>query len=166
MDLRRKHVASLRVRQFAIRDIVAALPEMRCINEETGKPWGLATIHADLVAIETQWRESAAADIAIHKGNLNAELDEVKRVSWKASDMQNVLAAIKQQRDLLGTDAPKRTEIGGIPDGEPIRTQSSSVLEGIDLGSLSIKELEALELAVNTLDGLRKNSEAPSGEKP
>jgi hypothetical protein len=163
MDARRRQVASLRLRGFSLREIVQGLPELRIINVETQQPWTLTTIHADIVALEAQWKAAAVSDINQHKGNLNAELEEVKRVSWQAKDTTGVLAAIKQQRDLLGTDAPKRTEIGGIPDGQPIRTQSDSILEGIDLGSLTKEQLDTLETAVNTLDSLRVSGEKAGG---
>jgi len=107
---RRQLVARLRLRGLSQRDIVEALPK-QTLNGDTGKPWAAGTIHYDVKAIEEAWRESAQIDIAQHKANVLAELEEVKRRAWASTDMGTVLKAIAQQRALMGLDAPAKTDV-------------------------------------------------------
>lgn len=152
---RRRLVASLRLKGMTVREVQLGLAELRKVNPETGQPWGIATIHADCEALKEQWRKEATAEIAEHQSRLNAELEEVKRFSWRKEDTERVLKAIEQQRKLLGADAPTRTLIGGVPGADPISIQSGSVLDGIDIAKLSQEELDALEAALATLDRFR-----------
>lgn len=50
---RRHHVEVLHRHGLSVRDIQRALaePDIGCVNRDTGRPWGIATIHNDLVAL-------------------------------------------------------------------------------------------------------------------
>ena len=76
-------------------------------NPTTGKPWSLGTVNNDCKAITLEWKERAQANISDLKASINAELSELKREGWRANDPKTVLAAIAQQRAMLGLDAPK-----------------------------------------------------------
>ena len=110
IDHRRQLVARLRLRGASSRDIVDALPK-QTLNDSTGLPWSLGTIHYDIKAIEDEWQQSAQIDIAQHKANVLAELEEVKRRAWASTDMGTVLKAIAQHRALMGLDAPSKTDV-------------------------------------------------------
>lgn len=116
IDHRRRAVTGLLVRGLTQREIEQALAEQKIVNPETGKPYALGTINADVLAIRAEWRKEALAEITEHKARLFAELQEVKRAAWGISDYANILKAIKQESELLGTDAPK--QIAGSQTGE------------------------------------------------
>lgn len=111
--VRRQQVARLRLRGLSIRDIVQALamPPLSLTDPKTGKPYSVGTIHRDLKAIETEWREAAVADIAAWKAKQLAELAEVKRAAWLEKDLGMVLRAIQQEVDIIGTKAPTRADV-------------------------------------------------------
>lgn len=162
IDNRRRHVAAMRLRGFTIREIVDGLKEMREHNPETGEPWGHGTVQRDLDALEKTWKAEAAHDIAYYKALTNARLEEVIRLSFREKDTTNVLAAIKQQRELLGLDAPKQTQIGGIPDGAPVQISHNTLLEGINLADFNLQELDVLEAAFDLLESRKSPSGAPA----
>jgi len=74
-----------------------------------------------------------------------AELQEVKRKAWADGDLKSVLAAIKHERDLFGTDAPKKTELSGT-----VRTEMAV---NFDLGQLTDAELDALSAIARRVEG-------------
>lgn len=114
-------IASLRLRGLSQRQIVLALqdPERGYRNPRTGKPWGLATINADIQALDEQWRTNSSQDTAEFKARLMAELDELKRAAWKDKDHELVRRVIRDQRDMVGTDAPQTVKHTGTgKDGE------------------------------------------------
>lgn len=156
----------MRLRGLSVREIQAGLEALRHYNPETGAVWSIGTIQSDLTALYKEWQREAMRDINEHKGQINAELNAVKASAWQADDLTSVLRAIDQQRRLLGVDAPQQTQFGGIPGGEPIQVQASDPLAGIDLKKLSIEQLNALESAYKTLDGLRAHCQGESGAQP
>jgi hypothetical protein len=105
-------VARLRLRGMSQREIQhrLSLPgedgRLVAFNPATGKPWSLGTINFDCKALDKQWQEAAAEAIADRKARLLAESDEVKREAWRAGDLRTVLAAMKQEREMLGLDQP------------------------------------------------------------
>lgn len=155
VDSRRRAVASMRLRAFTVREIREGLAELQIINPRTGSLWSIGTIQGDLDALEAQWRKDAMADVSHMKSKANARIEEIIRLAFKDKDLTAALAAVRSQRELFGLDAPKQTQLGGIPGGEPIPVQRVPLLDGIDLGKLSKDELDALETTLATLERLR-----------
>lgn len=110
---RRQQVARLRLRGLSIRDIAQELarPEISLTDPKTGNAYSVGTIHRDLKAIESEWREAAQADIAAWKAKQLAELAEVRRAAWLEKDLATVLSALKQEIEVIGTKAPARTDV-------------------------------------------------------
>lgn len=107
---RRRRVAAFRLRGLTQREIVSALDQSGYRNPNTGKPYALMTINADLQAIREEWHEEAVQDISVHIAAVQAEIREVRRRAWAAQDLELVLKGLKQERDLLGLDAPKKID--------------------------------------------------------
>lgn len=105
---RRALVARLRIRHLSQREIVQALQQQGNLNPVSGNPWSLGLINADIKAIEKAWREEMVRDTSIHKANLLAEIQEVKRKAWTDQSMDVVLRCLQQERALLGLDAPQK----------------------------------------------------------
>ncbi len=101
---RRREVARLRLQGLTLREIQA---KVGC---------SLGTVHADLEALETDWRAQAEADILDWKALQLAELREVKRVAWENGRLAIVLQALKLEAELTGTKAKAE-------DGEPMPIQ-------------------------------------------
>lgn len=95
---RREEVAHLRVRGWSSRRIAARLGVSH------------VTVCADLKAIEAEWQVNAQADIAEHKANQLAELRAVAQRAWDDGDLDKVLRSLKQQAQLIGSDAPEKRE--------------------------------------------------------
>ena len=143
IEFRRETVAKLRVRGATMREICSTLKESGQVNPDTGREWSVGTIHGDITALSERWRENAKSDIHELKGRTRAQLEEIIRDGFGAEDRTAVLGAIKQMRDLYGMDEPRRTQLGGIPDGDPI-TVRSDPLAGINLDDLSTETLKRL----------------------
>lgn len=128
---RRRQVAALRLRGYTQREIQKGLEQEKVVNPKDGKPWSLGTINGDIKRLEASWHAEAIGEVSAHKARLFAELREVARACWKDKDYERVLKAIAQQRELLGTDAAKRSELTG-PGGKPIQV----IVNGDDAGVL------------------------------
>jgi len=114
---RRENVSRLRLRGLSIREIITAMAKMEPpMLGKDGQPYNVATIHGDLKAITAEWRERAAADIATLKAEQLAELREVKRKAWGAGDLANLLRAIKQEAEIIGTPADKTVRVKSWQD--------------------------------------------------
>ena len=116
IEARRERVASLRLRGLTEREIVAALEQQNFINPETGKAYTQGSIHSDLKALQKQWMEHAAQDIAVHKANQIAELHELSRRNWAKDDLAEVRACLALEAKLLGTPAPEKLQLSGQID--------------------------------------------------
>jgi len=119
IDNRRRQVAILRLRGLTQREIVSTLAGQGIINIKTKKPWSLGIINRDLSALEAEWRAEAGRAMDEHKAQQLAELNEVRRSAWSNKDLTTVLKVIKQESDILGTNAPLRQEVTGA-EGQPI----------------------------------------------
>ena len=136
IEARRERVASLRLRGLTEREIVAALEQQNFINVETGKPFSLGTINADLVALKKQWMANASRDIAEHKAGQIAEIHELRRRNWAKDDLAEVRNCLILEARILGTPAPEKHQIGvtlddviaGLPD--EFRTAVRAALAG------------------------------------
>lgn len=162
---RRRQVAALRLRGYTEREIqkgLAAPPkdgnQTRYVNPKTSEPWSLATIHKDIVALEAAWRADMVERTEEHKVRLFAELQEVARACWKLNDHERVLKAIAQQRELLGTDAPKKAELTG-KGGAPLNPPGLQ----FDLTQLDNDELDVLEKLLRRRDAPDAGA-SPGGE--
>ena len=114
-DHRRRKVASLILRKRTQREIVDDLFKKGLLNPETGNPYSIGTINADVQALRKQWKEDAAKDMADAVGDHLAELGEVRRSAWGSLDYGAILRALGQEADIRGINSP--TEIkhsGGV----------------------------------------------------
>lgn len=131
IEARRRQVAALALRGYSQREIQTALPGAGSVNPATGLPWSLGIINADMKALERDWKEAALADVDEHKARQLAEIREVRRKAWATGDLNNVLKAMQQERDLLGTDAPVRRELSGPNGGDiPLGGGLAALLHG------------------------------------
>lgn len=109
INYRREMVAQLALRNASTRQIAEALSE-RVQNPKTGKPFTWVTIASDLQALDEQWQASAVAAISQHKAVIFARLEEIYRVAMAGKDYTTALNALKQERELMGLDAPIKTD--------------------------------------------------------
>lgn len=154
IDKRRQLVSQLRLRGLSVREIVNALAEARLVSTRTGGAWSIGTVQSDLDALTSQWRTDAAQDTSTLKGKTFGRLEEIIREAFREKDLGKALDAIKQERDMFGLDAPKQTQLGGIPGGDPILI-AHDPLDGIDLDTLNNEELAELKTALATLAAVR-----------
>lgn len=111
---RRRKIAALMLRGLSQREIQRALPmePNPVFNRETGKPYGIGTIHRDQQALKAEWKLSALEDLIEHKARHLAELQEVRRAAWNQNKLFYVLKSLEQEADVLGLkDLP---EVPGI----------------------------------------------------
>ena len=119
IDARRRQVAALLVSRVQQQDIARQLQV------------GEATISRDIAALRARWRDAADIDIADKMLQDVAALDADER-QWRArmSDPQNppslplrlgiydrILRIMERRADLLGLNAPTKTEVGGLNGG-------------------------------------------------
>ena len=124
---RREMVATLRCRGRTQREIQEILSkDARFHNPKTRTPWSLGTINADIQKLEADWRIQAFRTIDDHKSLVLAELEAVKKAAWDAKNFKAILTALKGKRDLLGLDAPKRSELSG-PGGGAISVEGKGL---------------------------------------
>ena len=124
---RRERVAQLLARKHTMREIPPILASEGLVNPTNGKPWTFQVVHLDKKAIEKEWHDRAFQHIDEHKSRIMAELQEVQRAGWDVEDLKAVLDALRQQRGVMGTDAPQKQEFTGgltvnivnFTDGEP-----------------------------------------------
>lgn len=150
---RRKLVMAMRLRGMTQRAIVDELQKQDCVRrmpDGSVKPWSLAIINADISLIMREWRteaERAAEDL---RAQAYHRLEAVIGRAFGGKDWSAVLAAIKQQRELMALDMPKPILLGGALNADPIPVQATAtvgIFDGIDLSKLSIDTLEKLESA-------------------
>jgi len=127
IDNRRRAVAGMRLRHLTQREIVVQLAKNDILNSDTGEPYSLGTINADLKAIQKQWQAEALQDTDTLIAMTRAELEEVRRKAWANNELAIVLKSLKQEAELLGLDAPRRQEITGA-DGDPVAIKAYTVL--------------------------------------
>lgn len=126
IEARRRQVAALVLRGFSQREIQASLPSAGITNPSTGLPWSLGIVNSDVKALAADWKEAALADVDEHKARLLAEIREVRRKAWGIADLNSVLRALQQERDLLGADAPAKREHTGAGGG-PIEVEAKGL---------------------------------------
>lgn len=128
---RRERVAHWRLRGLTQREIAAALAEElpSLVNPDTGKPYSLGTINADLKALDAQWKREAKASTDLHRAQMLAELRAVRRAAWEGA------ATPRAQAALIGA-------LEGDEDGE-VRHAAAKAL-----GQVGVSDLRAVLLAL------------------
>lgn len=121
---RREMVARARLRGATIREIVVALTEMGFVNPTTYEPWSKTVVHADIQAMEAEWRKNAQQAIEEHKARQMAELQEARRQAWHNNDIPSVLSAIRLEMVLMGSESPKVTQVVG-KNGGPVQVENT-----------------------------------------
>ena len=110
IDNRRREVARLRLMQLSQREIVDALEKAGIINPETGKPFALGTINADLQELQAEWRKQAMEDTRSQRGRVLAEIQELRRRAWAKDDLSLVLRGLAQETTVAGLQRPAAPE--------------------------------------------------------
>lgn len=109
-EYRRELVAKWRLRGLTYREISRMIYEVDGLtNPKTGKPYSYVTIKKDLDDLTDEWRGNARGYIEDSRALLLAELENLKRVGWQVMDLDLVRGIIKDIRDMLGADAPRRS---------------------------------------------------------
>lgn len=107
---RREDVSRFRLRGWTQRQIAEML------NVSVG------TVNRDLACLQEEWKAAALASIDEHKTRVLAELAEVKRRGHADGNLNVVVQALKTEIDILGLDAPAKSEIkvedAGLTDAE------------------------------------------------
>ena len=111
LETRRALVAPLLVRHMTERQITKALMQQGERNPENNEPWTRGTIHADIAHLLASWRTIAVEGISEAKGRVLAQIREVEREAWLARNYNLLLRALKDERELLGLDAPLKADI-------------------------------------------------------
>jgi len=109
---RREDVARGRLRGWTQRQLAEYL------NVSVG------TVNRDLACLQEEWKAAALTSIEEHKIRVLAELAEVKRRGHATDNMNAVLQAIKAEVDILGLDAPAKSEISGSLTWEQVVMQA------------------------------------------
>jgi len=109
---RREEVARQRLRGWTQRQIAEQL------NVSVG------TVNRDLSCLHEEWKAAALASIEEHKIRVLAELAEVKRRGHATNNLNAVLQALKAEVDILGLDAPVKSEISGSITWEQVIMQA------------------------------------------
>lgn len=136
------------------------------VNPETNEAYSLTTICNDVHELEQFWLSEARRDVVEHRGRVLAELRAVILMAWGMvaegkmyAGGKLILEALKQQRLVLGLDAPAKvqnynldipltelddTEIKALAAGaDPYevlanhnRRKTEGLLDGVDLSGL------------------------------
>lgn len=110
IDHRRRLVAALVLRKRTQREVVNALYDQGYVNPDTGNPYALSTINADIKALRAGWKKDAAKDFDDAVADHIAELVEVRRSAWGTLEHNAILRALGQEADVRGLNAPTRVQ--------------------------------------------------------
>lgn len=106
IDRRRRRVAELVAQRFTQREIEDMLAQDGFINSDTGEPFSLGTVNADIKVLRAGWQRDAKQAIGTHRAEMLAEIQEVKRAAWRDKNHALVLKSIETQATLLGLNRP------------------------------------------------------------
>ena len=140
-EVRRQRIASLLIRGLKTHEIVEQLcKETRTgrdgftepnpsytVNPRTGEPYNRKTIERDIDELKTEWRDQSAAKVKDYYGHMIATALEVQRAAWARGDLDMVLEANGEIRDIVG---------------KPTKTESFNV--NVDYASLSDAQIVAM----------------------
>ena len=119
---RRAIVERLMSRGLTLQDIQSSLANdmmnPKATKAKNGTAWSLTTIGLDSLAIKKAWLDSLGVPLDEQKSEAMAEITEVIRLAFAANDFKSALLGIKAKRELIGMDAPKKTDL--TSDGEKI----------------------------------------------
>lgn len=129
----------------------------------SGLPWSDQVIASDLRELAEEWKQEALGDMAAHKGRIFAEIQEIKRTAWQQGNLSLVLAAIAQERKVLGVDEPLTTTLT-LELGDGLRDKLEALAERyqtIDIAPSGLPspgqpQLEGEVITQDTLDDLRR----------
>jgi len=99
VTLRRQRVASLLLRGLSVEEITLQLQRQKLRDPETGQPYGLDVIEADVAVLTETWAVEIASNTA--RGRVLAELREARRVAWAKGDYSAVYRGLQQEAQLL-----------------------------------------------------------------
>jgi hypothetical protein len=122
-------VIRMALRGKTLDEITQQLQDAGVVNPRSGKPWSRSVIHKDLTDAAAAWKADVQQATEDLQSRILAEIREVRRRAWNKDDLKTVLASIKQERDLLGLDAPTRVQI----DYDMMIQQVLSDLETLDI---------------------------------
>ena len=108
---RREAVAALRLRGATIREIQRKLSGLGIVNHDTGQPFSRGVVANDIKFLEKQWQDKAARHIDELKANQLAEIRAGRRKAWSDNNLPMVSKFMKQEMDLVGSEAAKRQEL-------------------------------------------------------
>lgn len=89
------------------------------------------TVYKDIQTIKTNWMTRATAAYGLHVAEELARLDAVEQTALDRLEaapkatiglLRVIIECVKQRRELLGLDRPKRMELSG-PDGGPLNVR-------------------------------------------
>lgn len=106
VTLRRQRVASLLLRGLSAEEIAFQLQRQKLRDPDTGQPYTLAIVQADVVALETEWNAAATCDA---RGRVLAELREARRLAWAKGDYNAVYRGLQQEAQLSGLNLEPRS---------------------------------------------------------
>jgi len=108
---RREAVSLMTAMGLTLRQISEALAKEGIVSPRTGKAYTHPVIIRDQKILEAEWRRRAARSIDEHKARLLHELSVIKLKCYEVKDYRGVMEAIKQERAILGTDAPQEIRV-------------------------------------------------------
>lgn len=116
--MRKLLVSRLYHQKITQAEIADQLAEMGCLNENKGKPWTAAIISKDIAELEANFREKNIEELIKIKMRLVQDLVEIHRLAIEREDYRSALQAVKQQAELLGLNAPLKSQISFSTDIE------------------------------------------------
>jgi membrane peptidoglycan carboxypeptidase len=137
MDRRRNLVASLLRRNPRItrRQIQAALArpvkDGGIRNPDTGRPYSLGTVQADVEAIKEEWREARVKAASAWIEETLATYEELEIQAWRDGDLTEVRHIQKARRELLGLDKPVKIAPTDPSGEQPYEGNVVSVYEHV-----------------------------------
>ena len=110
------------LRQQAVASLLAARPRITqreiCsflagehTNPRTGKPYALSTINADVQQLRQEYRDKRDESRDEWIGKLLLLYDELLCKAMKANDLSEVRHVAKSIREMLGLDAPVKSDL-------------------------------------------------------
>ncbi len=111
IDYRRLQVAQMLLRGLIPREIVATLTREKVLDPQTGAPYTLEVIAADVAFLQQQWEREAALPPHQHRARVQAELQAAKRSAWVQGDLGLVVRCLKQEAELF--------DLGSLPPSAP-----------------------------------------------
>ncbi len=150
-EVRRQRIASLLIRGLKTHEIVTALSqETRAgrdgyqepnpsytVNPRTGNPYDRKTIERDIEELKGEWRDQSAEKIKEYYGHMLATAFEVQRAAWAKGDLDMVLEANGEIRDIVGEPTKMESFNVNVDYASLSDAQIIALREGIRIGKLA-----------------------------